>query len=242
MIMTRYEMLYLALKLFEHPLYFQINRIIRKILLPNSKLLDVGGRASPQTIGLRAEIYISELPRKSKVQHDLKLGMNSNLEHNIIKRRSNIKAVLYDDMVKSNLEDGRFDIITAVEVLEHVREDQRFVENVYKKLAENGVFIMTTPNGDFRPNTNPDHVRHYSKDELEKLLTSQFKSVDIFYSVLRHPFFSIANKLHSYFEGNKPFRIILSGLFFFLARIQSDKKSVRNLSIGTLHIVAICKK
>lgn len=145
-------------------------------------------------------------------------------------------------MVKSGLEDDCFDVISAVEVLEHVREDGRFVENVYRKLKNKGVFIMTTPNGDFVPNTNPDHVRHYSKAELEHLLGARFDSVDVFYSVLLQPFFRTASSLHTRFENNKPLRIVLPGIFYFLSRLQSALKSTRNMPIGTCHLVAVCKK
>ena len=241
--MTNYELTYQVLKLFEHPLYYQVNRIIKKNLSSNTQLLDVGGRTSPQTIGLRCDVYISELPRESEVQKDNKLGMNDGLESVIKKRRSNIKAVLYDDMVKSNLEDGRFDVVTAVEVLEHVREDEKFVENVYKKLRDDGVFIMTTPNGDFITEmTSPDHVRHYRKVELEQLLNSRFDSVEVFYSVLARPYFRMASNLHSRFENNRPLRVISPGIFHFLTRLQSSRKSVGNRPIGTCHLVAVCKK
>ena len=50
-------------------------------------------------------------------------------------------------------------------------------------MKPNGVFLMTTPNGDFVRNTNPDHKRHYRRHELQALLLREFDSVDVKYAI-----------------------------------------------------------
>ena len=42
--------------------------------------------------------------------------------------------------------DGRFDLVTAMEVVEHVAEPQAFVDSLAKRLAEGGLLILSTPN------------------------------------------------------------------------------------------------
>jgi SAM-dependent methyltransferase len=185
--MTPYELLYRSLLPLEHPLYQQIHAALRSVVNARNgrtRVLDVGGRTSSYTIGVDADIYVTELPRESPTQQSLKLGANSSLINRIRRRRSNIREYILDDLTKTTLEPRSFDIATAIEVIEHVEQDDKFVKNLRSVLKDDGIAILSTPNGDFVQNTNPDHVRHYSKDELESLLKKYFVKVDIGYSVV----------------------------------------------------------
>jgi 2-polyprenyl-6-hydroxyphenyl methylase/3-demethylubiquinone-9 3-methyltransferase len=42
--------------------------------------------------------------------------------------------------------DGRFDLVTSMEVIEHVAEPQEFVSALAKRLAKGGLLILSTPN------------------------------------------------------------------------------------------------
>src|SRR5881275_863815 len=42
--------------------------------------------------------------------------------------------------------DGQFDLITCMEVVEHVADPGAFVEALAKRLAPNGLLVMSTPN------------------------------------------------------------------------------------------------
>jgi 2-polyprenyl-6-hydroxyphenyl methylase/3-demethylubiquinone-9 3-methyltransferase len=42
--------------------------------------------------------------------------------------------------------DGRFDLITSLEVVEHVSDVRGFVQGLADKLDDNGLLIMSTPN------------------------------------------------------------------------------------------------
>ncbi len=142
-------------------------------------ILDVGGRKSPYTIGLPGLVTISDLPRVTEVQQKLNLGLTDQLNEITRSRRSNVKEIVYDDMARTKLPQNSFDLIVSVEVLEHVDEDKAFVANVARVLRPGGWFIMTTPNGDFVANTNPDHKRHYQREQLRALLKSAFAEVHV---------------------------------------------------------------
>lgn len=86
------------------------------------KVLDVGGRKSPYTIGVPADITIIDLPKVSEVQKKLNLGINNGIIEQVRKRRSNIKNIVFGDMTCSDLPDQSFDYDVAVEVLEHVEK------------------------------------------------------------------------------------------------------------------------
>jgi len=147
------------------------------------EILDIGGRKSPYTIGLKARITLSDLPRLTDLQKRMDLGIDRDIEQWLQKRRSNIVRVIYDDMTKSQLPDRAFDLVLAVEVLEHVDQDRQFLMEARRVLRPGGFFVMTTPNGDFVPNRNPDHKRHYTRDQLKGLLGEVFEQVEIEYAI-----------------------------------------------------------
>lgn len=150
-------------------------------------ILDVGGRKSPYTIGLQADIILLDLPRKSSVQQELNLGLSDEMLSGIQKMRSNIKSVIVEDMTETTLPDESFDAVISVEVIEHVDQDELFVRNIARVLKPGGWAYITTPNGDYIKNEppyfNPDHKRHYTKAELEQLLGKYFSQVEVRYAV-----------------------------------------------------------
>lgn len=187
--MTTFERIYRLLLVFEHPLHQRVNRTLRR--LKPHRLLDVGGRRSNYTIGVTGEIWITDLPRQQVHQHELDLGATDAIRELVLKRRSNVARYLYDDMTVTKLPAGHFDVVNAVEVIEHVEDDEAFVANVVKVLAPGGHFVMTTPNGDWRPVPFPDHKRHYQAKQLEALLRRHFKDVTVEHRVNAGMLFTI---------------------------------------------------
>ena len=58
---------------FEHPLHQHVQRILRRAARTYShtpRLLDVGGRRSNYTIGVPAEVWLSDIPREKEIQRD----------------------------------------------------------------------------------------------------------------------------------------------------------------------------
>lgn len=124
-----------------------------------------------------------DLPRESEIQKALNLGVTDEIVDQTWARRSNVKGILFGDMTCSSLPDNSFDCVVAVEVLEHVEQDDLFVKEVNRVLKPGGLFLMTTPNGDFCKNINRDHVRHYQRPQLQSLLSSYFTDVEVEYAI-----------------------------------------------------------
>jgi SAM-dependent methyltransferase len=139
----------------------------------------VGARKSHYTIGLDAFVVLLDVPRESDVQQELHLGATGDLLAQVQRRRSNVEAYLVRDFLAADLPAESFDVLTAIEVIEHVQEDKRFVEKAFGLLKPQGALYLTTPNGTAIPNTNPDHARHYSADELAALLLSRFPRAEV---------------------------------------------------------------
>jgi SAM-dependent methyltransferase len=80
--------------------------------------------------------------------------------------------------------DGSFDAITSFETLEHLEERSRFLGELRRVLAPQGLCIMSTPNANYtqpvngRPK-NPHHVFEYKPEELVVELNAHFPRVEL---------------------------------------------------------------
>ena len=183
---------------------------------------------------------MSDLPRESEVQHQLNLGINDAMVCQTMRRRSNVTGVVFDDMTRSKLPDNSFDLVVAVEVLEHVEEDGLFVEHVRRVLKPGGWFVMTTPNGDSVPIPhNIDHKRHYRRAQLAELLCHHLEEVEVTYCVRASRFRTWGLKSWSH---RKPVQTIRSMLGNTINALESSPPAVRGQACGTRHLFAIGRK
>jgi SAM-dependent methyltransferase len=142
-------------------------------------------------------------------------------------------------MVHSCLPNSEFDLVVAVEVLEHVDEDQRFVENVHRVLKPGGAFVMTTPNGDSVANHNPDHKRHYKRQQLQNLLAEFFAPVDVIYAVRGGMWRRVGLKSWSL---RRPLQTGLSMVGNVVNSWQSTARDVDQMVDRTRHLFAMARK
>ncbi len=87
----------------------------------------------------------------------------------------------------------KFDVVVAGEVLEHLYYPQRVSQKAHSVLAHGGLFIGSVPNafslknrlrylmGTKRhtPLSDPTHINHFSKSDLEKMLSGVFSEVKV---------------------------------------------------------------
>jgi SAM-dependent methyltransferase len=68
-------------------------------------------------------------------------------------RRRHRADVIPHDFIDANLDSswrlGKFDLIFASEVIEHLLEDRQLFATLFEHLADNGVLVITTPNKTF---------------------------------------------------------------------------------------------
>ena len=77
-----------------------------------------------------------------------------------------------------DLKDNSFDWVVSFQVIEHIREDRYFLEEIYRVLKPGGQCIITTPNKKMSLTRNPWHVREYTEKELTDLSASIFDQVE----------------------------------------------------------------
>jgi SAM-dependent methyltransferase len=240
--MKLYELTYIFCEPGLPVLYRRVRTKLRAIAKESrgtARILDVGGRKSHYTIGVPARITITDRPRQSALQHRLHLGIDDQIAAEIRIRRSNVEQILLDDMTNSKLESCSFDCAVAVEVLEHVEDDAAFTREVRRVLKPNGVFLMTTPNGDFVPNRNPDHKRHYRRSELEALLRTEFNSVDVTYAIPDTG--SYRRALRSW-SATRPVSTVLAFLGGIVNSIEERRSQCPPNGAGMQQLIAIAHK
>lgn len=202
------------------------------------QILDVGGRKSPYTVFLPIELTISDIPRESVVQQQLNLGFTNSIAGEL-QKRSNVKGVVYDDMTKTRLQPASFDGVITIEVIEHVPEDELFVKNIASVLKPGGFLILSTPNGEqLTEINNPDHLRHYTKAQLESILKKYFREVNVYYAV---PDTAIHNKSHKGLTLSHPFRGVLTLVSGFISATHT-MLTYKNSNKVKVHLFAQCIK
>ena len=77
-------------------------------------------------------------------------------------------------------QDNSFDYIVTFQVIEHIQNDHKFLEEAARVLKPGGKLMLTTVNRDYSLSRNPWHVREYNTDELSGLMRKYFSKVDLF--------------------------------------------------------------
>jgi SAM-dependent methyltransferase len=98
----------------------------------------------------------------------------------------NIKYVLGDASKIDSIVSERVDAVVSFETIEHLdgSAQQLFVRGVASRLAEKGIFIVSTPNtliySQGQPTTNRFHAHELTPDEFKALLEQHFEVVLLF--------------------------------------------------------------
>jgi len=219
----------------------KLTKNLKSELNRDISILDVGGRKSPYTIGIPAHVTLLDVPQEPGTKAELNLGFTDRIVDTVKQKRSNISNVVIQDMTKSQLRDGSYDAVVCVEVIEHVEQDEAFVAHISKVIADAGWAYFTTPNGDFikneGPDKNKDHIRHYTKHQLEHLLRRYFRKVEVRYAVRTGTY--RVNGLRG-FDKKRPWVILKTVLSNLVNKVQS--KNVQDRMNGTAHLIAVCYK
>lgn len=245
--MTRYEWFrWLTFPIM--PVHLQTVRSdIKRLISQHSRnkerlsILDVGGRKSPYTIGIAADITLLDVPQEAGTKSDLNLGFTQDILTTIQQKRSNICDLIIQDMTQSTLADASYDTVVCIEVIEHVEQDDAFVKHIAKVLKKGGWAYFTTPNGDYikneGPHKNPDHLRHYTKAQLQNLLERYFDTVEVHYAVATGRYRVMSLKSYNII---KPIRVLKTIFGILLNKLES--RHVSNRADKTAHLIAIVYK
>ena len=75
--------------------------------------------------------------------------------------------------------DNTFDRVISFQVIEHIKNDKAYLQEIRRVLKPGGIALITTPNRKFTLTRNPWHEREYLAVELNALCREVFKQVEI---------------------------------------------------------------
>ncbi|MBC7926753.1 MAG: methyltransferase domain-containing protein [Bryobacteraceae bacterium] len=80
-----------------------------------------------------------------------------------------------------------FDLVVAFEVIEHLEEWPRFLDEVVRVLRKDGLFVVSTPNKSFYTESrrdigsNPFHYHEFELEEFQEELSQRFPQVQLYF-------------------------------------------------------------
>jgi len=79
----------------------------------------------------------------------------------------------------TGLPDNSFDLVVSFQVIEHIKDDKLFLQEINRVLKPGGKAMISTPNIKHSLSRNPWHIREYTAAELKVLSESCFKKVEM---------------------------------------------------------------
>lgn len=127
----------------------------------NINILDVGAGFNPY-----ANIY------KKFGQFDLLEYENSCVSY--LKKNKNYRKLFTNKVDKNflNKNKNKYDLVLSLDVIEHIKDDSRFLLNLNKIIKNNGILIATVPAFNFLWSSHDEkygHYRRYTKNEFVNL-------------------------------------------------------------------------
>jgi 2-polyprenyl-3-methyl-5-hydroxy-6-metoxy-1,4-benzoquinol methylase len=123
------------------------------------------------------------LNRFTKVQDDNKLGLDLNIDQFAVK---NIKVRAFNFDEYYNEKFGQFELITCIELIEHLENPGKLIELIKNNLSPSGICLISTPNihsiharvryllkgrlGHFDNKSDPTHIYPVYFENLNRVL------------------------------------------------------------------------
>jgi len=107
------------------------------------------------------------------------------LEESVIRRAaSRYPRARFDaaNLVSLPYDNGAFDAVVSLQVIEHLHSPQEFLAECARVLAPGGVLVISTPNRlTFSPDgmRNPFHTFEFAPAELRATISQQFSSIEL---------------------------------------------------------------
>ncbi|MCH5596600.1 class I SAM-dependent methyltransferase [Niabella ginsengisoli] len=101
---------------------------------------------------------------------------NTNVNE-LVKANGNIEFLKTTFPPLTGIADNSFDFVITFQVIEHIKSDKLFAQEIHRVLRPGGKLIVTTPNKKMSLTRNPWHIREYLVPELKALLLQSFSSV-----------------------------------------------------------------
>jgi 2-polyprenyl-3-methyl-5-hydroxy-6-metoxy-1,4-benzoquinol methylase len=78
-----------------------------------------------------------------------------------------------------DLKDNTYDCVVSFQVIEHIKNDALYLQEINRVLKPGGIALFTTPNRKMSLSRNPWHIREYLAYELKALAAGIFSSAEM---------------------------------------------------------------
>ncbi len=113
----------------------------------------------------KADKYIAIDKYDSPIKDDLK-------DQNKVEfHKMNVPPLRFDD--------NSVDYVVTFQVIEHIKDDEKFVKEIHRVLKPGGKLILTTPNILMSLSRNPWHIREYNPTEMKDILKTSFSDINM---------------------------------------------------------------
>ena len=96
-----------------------------------------------------------------------------------LKKENDIEFMKMNVPPLNRIADNSIDFVVSFQVIEHIQNDEKFVEEIFRVLKKGGKMILTTPNILMSLSRNPWHIREYTPFEMKEILKTSFSDIDI---------------------------------------------------------------
>ena len=96
-----------------------------------------------------------------------------------LKKENNITFIQTEVPPLNGIEDNSVDFVVTFQVIEHINDDEMFLNEIYRVLKPGGKVILTTPNIMMSLTRNPWHTREYNPQQMGEVLKNSFDNYEL---------------------------------------------------------------
>ena len=96
-----------------------------------------------------------------------------------LKSAHNITFIQTEVPPLKGIEDNSVDFVVTFQVIEHIEDDEMFLQEIHRVLKPGGKVILTTPNVMMSLTRNPWHTREYTPEQMGDVLKSSFDNFEL---------------------------------------------------------------
>jgi ubiquinone/menaquinone biosynthesis C-methylase UbiE len=96
-----------------------------------------------------------------------------------LKKENNITFIQAEVPPLKGIEDNSVDFVVTFQVIEHIDDDEMFLQEIHRVLKPGGKLILTTPNSMMSLTRNPWHTREYNPEQMGEVLKISFDNYEL---------------------------------------------------------------
>jgi len=114
-----------------------------------------------------------------KAEHYIAIDKYETLISDELKERNNITFIQSEVPPLKGIKDESVDFVVSFQVIEHIKNDELFLQEIHRVLKPGGKAILTTPNIFMSLSRSPWHIREYSPAQMKEILSSLFENIEL---------------------------------------------------------------